>query len=158
LSAVILDSGPIGLIAYAKVLPQAASCVRWLLSLMDAGIEIYIPEIADYEVRRELLRGGLSAGLARLDTLLVTSGVTYVPLTTAAMREAARLWAETRRRGTPTADPKALDGDAILAAQARLLGFDRDEFVVATTNVGHLSLFVPAAEWPAINATALRGR
>ena len=150
MSAVILDAGPIGLIAYARVSPQASACVRWLLSLLGAGIEVYVPEIADYEVRRELLRGGLLAGLARLDALLATSGVTYVPLSTGAMREAARLWADARRRGTPTADPKALDGDAILAAQARLLGFDRHEYVVATTNVGHLALFVPAESWSTI--------
>ena len=145
--AVVLDSGPIGLLAYAKVAQPAAACVRWLTTLLATGVGIYLPEMADYEVRRELLRGGLSAGLARLDALADTSGITYLPLSTAAMREAALLWAEARRQGTPTADPKALDGDAILAAQVRLLGFDVDEVVVATTNVGHLGLFVNAARW-----------
>ena len=151
--AVVLDASPLGLIAYAKASPVAADCVRWLTAFLDAGVSIYVPEIADYEVRRELLRGGLSAGLARLDALIATSGITYVPLSTAAMREAARLWADARRRGRPTADPKALDGDAILAAQARLLGFESDEFVVATSNVGHLGLWVPAEPWATIRPT-----
>jgi predicted nucleic acid-binding protein len=151
--AVVLDAAPLGLLAYAKVAPGAADCVRWLVTLLDAGARVYVPEVADYEVRRELLRGGLAAGLARLDALIETSGIAYLPLSTAAMREAARLWADARRRGKPTADPKALDGDAILAAQARLLGFDDNEFVVATSNVGHLSLWVPAARWATIRPT-----
>ncbi len=80
--------------------------------------------------------------MARLDAFGQT--LEYLPLTTVAMRRAAELWAEARRRGTPTADPHALDGDVILAAQALTLGI---EVVVATTNVGHLGRFVAAAEW-----------
>lgn len=47
----------------------------------------------------------------------------------------------------PTADPRALDGDVILAAQASLLLSQGDEVVVATTNVGHLAQFIDAREW-----------
>jgi hypothetical protein len=148
--AVVLDSGPVGLLAYAQASSVAERCGRWLMSLLAAGTQVYLPKIADYEVRRELLRAGLAAALARLDALSATSGITYVPLSTSSMRVAAHHWADARRRGRPTADPKALDADAILAAQARLLGFDDDEFVVATTNVGHLALFVPAADWTTI--------
>lgn len=61
--------------------------------------------------------------------------------------KAAQLWAEARRRGRPTADPKALDGDVILAAQATLVAEEGNEVIVATTNVGHLSQFVDAREW-----------
>ena len=42
------------------------------------------------------------------------------------------------------ADP-ALDGDVILAAQAATL--DRARVIDATTNVRHLSRFVPAKLW-----------
>ena len=52
------------------------------------------------------------------------------------------LWAETRRRGRPTADAQALDGDVILAAQTLAIGGR-----VATENVGHLALFVEAYDW-----------
>lgn len=72
----------------------------------------------------------------------------YAPLTTEVMLKAAELWAEARRRGQPTADPKELDGDVILAAQALQAGA-----VVATDNVGHLSLFVEAKSWREIAVT-----
>lgn len=73
-------------------------------------------------------------------------------MTTDAMRLAAEYWALVRRKGIPTAHPEALDGDAILAAQAFLVGRDAGTgaggVVIATENVGHLSRFpVPAELW-----------
>jgi predicted nucleic acid-binding protein len=59
-----------------------------------------------------------------------------------AMLKAADLWAQARKNGLPTADPKALDGDAILAAQALEVNG-----IVATDNVGHLARFVTARTW-----------
>jgi len=119
------------------------ACKRWLLALAERGVRIGIPEIADYEVRRELLRAGKIRGIERLDALLET--FEYLPLSTAVMRDAALLWADVRKRGQPTADPKALDADVILAAQARRM--DAAEVVVATTNVQHLSRLVDAKPW-----------
>jgi predicted nucleic acid-binding protein len=58
------------------------------------------------------------------------------------MRRAAELWADVRRRGQPTADPRSLDADVILSAQAEGVGG-----IVATENVSHLSRFVDAREW-----------
>ena len=52
--------------------------------------------------------------------------------------------------GTPTADVHALDIDVILAAQVLSSGMDLSSTVVATSNVKHLSLFVPVAEWSSI--------
>jgi predicted nucleic acid-binding protein len=63
-------------------------------------------------------------------------------LDTPTMRRAAELWALARQRGTPTADPKEIDADVILAAQA-----ERAQAVVATDNVGHLGRFVAAKHW-----------
>jgi hypothetical protein len=60
-------------------------------------------------------------GLTRLDGLARL--LEYLPLTTAAMRQAAVFWAQGRQQGQPTADDKALDGDVILAAQAMTLGW-----------------------------------
>lgn len=66
------------------------------------------------------------------------------------MRRAAELWADLRRKGRPTADPAALDGDVILAAQALTTGLSPERVVVATTNPGHLSLMVQAEHWEKI--------
>ena len=102
-----------------------------------------VPEIADYEVRRELIRAGRTKGIERLDALI--SEVEYLAITTATMRRAATFWAEARQQGRPTAADPALDGDVILAAQAATLG--RAGTIVATTNVRHLTRFVPAKLW-----------
>jgi len=59
----------------------------------------------------------------------------------------AQLWAQARRRGRPTADPKALDADVILAAQPISVANEGHELIIATTNVGHLSQFVDARQW-----------
>jgi hypothetical protein len=64
-----------------------------------------------------------------------------------ALRLAAKLWAQARNAGIPTADPKELDCDVLIAAQALSLDVSPAELVIATTNVGHLARFVPAALW-----------
>jgi predicted nucleic acid-binding protein len=120
-------------------------CKLWLDNLPLKGYEVMLPEIADYELRRELLRVGKVTGIRRLDQL--KSAITYRPITTEVMLKAAELWAEARKRGRPTADPKELDGDVILAAQAALVADEGNEVIIATTNMGHLSQFVDAREW-----------
>ena len=72
----------------------------------------------------------------------------YLPLTTPVMRDAARLWADARNAGRPTAHPHALDGDVILAAQARSAqaAYGR-ETVVVTANVTHLARYTDARLW-----------
>ncbi len=63
---VMLDTGPLGMISHPR---PAAAVVTWFAELAAAGDEIVIPEIADYEVRRELLRAGKQKGVERLDEL-----------------------------------------------------------------------------------------
>ena len=109
---------------------------------------VILSEIADYEVRRELIRAGKENGLKKLDKF--KNVLLYRPLTTEVMLLAAQLWADARKRGRPTAEPNALDGDAILAAQAILEANPGNEVVIATTNVGHLSQFVDARDWRSI--------
>jgi predicted nucleic acid-binding protein len=108
-----------------------------------ADIRVLVPEIADYEVRRELLRANKAQGIAQLDALARL--LEYLPITTVAMRRAAMFWAQARQLGQPTAGDKTLDADMILAAQAVTLG--TPDVVIATTNVGHLARFAPAALW-----------
>lgn len=144
---VLLDSGPLGLVTNPKRSPQSAACAEWLQSMVDRGTRLLVPEIADYEVRRELLRAGKTSGLARLDAL--SNLLEYLPITTAAMRQAASLWARARQEGQPTAGDKTIDGDMILAGQAVALG--ESDLIIATTNIGHLSRFVPADVWQNID-------
>jgi len=133
----MLDTGPLGKAVHPRAHREFAA---WLQQRLSSGDTTIIPEIADYEVRRNLLLEGLTISVARLDQL---KGVlTYQPLNTEAMLRAAQWWADARKQGRPTADPNELDCDVILAAQAQQAGA-----IVATENVGHLSLFVEAKRW-----------
>lgn len=134
---VILDTGPLGKIAHPRRHPEVAG---WFDHLLAAGFTVILPEIADYEVRRDLLLAGLAPSIRRLDRLKQV--LVYAPLTTSSMLRAAEFWATARKTGQPTADPHALDGDVILAAQA-----EEADAIVATDNVRHLSRFVDAREW-----------
>ncbi len=145
---ILLDSGPLGLITNPKASPENESCRLWLRNLLSRNIEVIIPEITDYEVRRELLRAKKLKGITRLDALKNT--LRYLAIGTQTMLKAAEFWSQARQMGRPTASNDALDGDAILAAQAALLENDDNQVIVATTNVKHLSLFVDAREWKSI--------
>jgi predicted nucleic acid-binding protein len=140
---ILLDAGPLGLLSNPNRRGQTLACRRWLQALTAAGRRILVPEIADYEVRRELLRANKVKGLTRLDALAAQLG--YLPLTTPAMRRAAELWAQARQQGRPTAADNTIDGDMILAAQALTLG--TPDVIIATTNIGHLTRFVTADLW-----------
>jgi predicted nucleic acid-binding protein len=142
---ILLDAGPLGMVTNPKATGVPLACQLWLKSLLRRGEKIAIPEISDYEVRRELLRAGLLRSLHRLDNL--KQALSYIPIQTETMLLAAELWAEVRKAGQPTADPKALDGDVILSAQARLLSNETTEVIIATTNVAHLSRFTTALDW-----------
>jgi hypothetical protein len=63
---ILLDSGPLGLLTNPKGSSETRECNLWLARLLQRGIEVKIPEIADYEVRRELLRADKHQGLKRL--------------------------------------------------------------------------------------------
>ena len=143
---VLLDTGPLGLVTHPNAATTNAEAAGWLRELVTAGVAVRVPEICDYELRRELLRAGKTRSVMVLDRYKTTLG--YVPITTDAMLRAAAFWSDVRRQGKPTAPDLALDADVILAGQAATLSAGgEDEVVVATTNVGHLSRFVAAEEW-----------
>src|SRR5947209_4476592 len=121
--AVVLDAGPLGLLCHRKGVSIADDCRVWFRSHLSRGTSFFIPEIIDYEVRRELLRMNKLVSISRLDALHETASDTYMPLTTIAIRRAASLWAEARRTGHPTADPKEIDSDVIMAAQVLTTSF-----------------------------------
>lgn len=147
---ILLDAGPLGRVTGDIRSERVRLMVEWVEATLTAGHRVLVPAISDYEVRRELERAEKRAGLARLDAFNSAEPDRFLPLTEAALRRAATLWAQARHRGTPTADPRELDGDVILAAQALTLGVPTSDFVIATTNVGHLAQFVPAETWETI--------
>lgn len=142
---ILLDTGPLGLLANPKETEPTLRCQAWLQRTVEAGTDVLVPEIADYELRRELIRAGRSKGIDRLDELGFRIG--YLLIDTEVWRRAAELWARARTLGVPTADAKGLDGDVILAAQAQLVAEGGFEVMVATTNVGHLGRYIDARSW-----------
>jgi predicted nucleic acid-binding protein len=144
---VVLDAGPVGLGGKAPGLPEAARFHAWVRALLAQGDLVAVPEIARYEVRRELFRMRASSALRRLDHLHPT--LAFLPITGPVMDIASELWAHVRQGGMTTAPDDALDADAILAAQALVAAESGDEVIIATTNVEHLARFpgVDARDW-----------
>lgn len=147
---IILDAGVIGLLCSsprtASGVARLRACRAWYDALDD---DVAIPDVADFEVRRELVRLDAHARLARLDDLYYGSAV---EVSRDAWAKAAEFWAVVRKAGIPTASPDALDADAILAGVAITIGAAGEEVVIATTNVRHLARFpgVDAREWSTI--------
>jgi predicted nucleic acid-binding protein len=147
IQAVFLDTGPLGLLTKPARAAEVFAIQQWAARLRRAGVDLYVPEIADYEVRRELMRAGKKTGLARLDAFLAAQPDRLVVITTTAIRRAAELWAEARNKGYATAHPLALDGDVLVAAAALTFGLPAGAYMVATDNLRHLARYVAADEW-----------
>lgn len=141
-----LDSGPLGLLTHPQRSVEVLAVSEWLSGCLLTGSRIIVPAIVYYELKRELLRAKKNFSVARLDAFVRASPGRYLPLSDEALRLAAGLWARSRQEGQPTADPKSLDIDVILAAQA-LAYAAGSEVTVATTNPKHLAQFVPAKNW-----------
>ena len=86
-TVVLLDTGVLGLLTNSKAALAGDQCSQWLVAISLKGFEIRVPEIADYEIRRELLRIDKVKGIKRLDELASVLG--YIPLTTQTMLIAA---------------------------------------------------------------------
>jgi hypothetical protein len=148
ITAVFLDTSPLGLVTQrAGKNHEADACRAWVENLLLQGVNVFVPEIADYEIRREMSRQNNTEGIARLDTFSASGAGSYLPISTPAMRRAADLWGQARSRGIVTADPHALDGDVILCAQALTLALPSGSWVIATSNIAHLSHYAPADIW-----------
>jgi predicted nucleic acid-binding protein len=143
---ILLDSGPLGLATNPNTNPVNQACLRWVLQQAKAGSTIVIPEIIDFELRRELLRAKKTQGLERLEQF--SSRFLYLPINTNAMRLAAQAWAEARQQGKPTAPDLALDADMILVGQ--YLSLAAENAIIATTNPKHLVDFAKAVLWTEI--------
>lgn len=143
---IVLDTFPASSVAKrpGKEPSLLDQCRDWVDACEAAGHRVLVPAISYYEVLRELELRQAASQIARLKAFCLQPR-RFVPLTTAHLEEAARLWGQTRRDGQPLADPKALDCDVIPAAQALSLGIP--ELVIATTNPAHLSRYATADVW-----------
>lgn len=92
---ILLDSSPLSALRLPMRSVGVIAIREWSRSCLAAGHHIYVPEVIDYELRRELLRADKTASIQRLDTLKTT--FRYLPLTTMAMLRAAELWAASRQ-------------------------------------------------------------
>jgi predicted nucleic acid-binding protein len=149
---IVLDTFPVSSVCKrpGRTPTELDRCFQWIEECEDVGHSVLIPAIAYYEVLREIERRKADFQRDRLKAFCLQPH-RFVPCTTEHLEEAARLWGEARRSGYPTADPQALDCDVILAAQARSLGMPSSDYVIATSNVGHLTQFVPANLWTNID-------
>jgi len=126
---VLLDSKPLGMITNPTASPETDECNEWLEGLLSKGIAVVVPEIIDYELRRELIRLDRPKSIARLDSLAAYIG--YLRLNSETYLIAAALWAKVRNEGKGTAGPQRLDIDCILAAQARQVSGGREQTRIA---------------------------
>jgi predicted nucleic acid-binding protein len=128
---IILDTGTLGLLSHPRARPDALACRQWAQARLAAGARVIVPGIADYELRRELIRAGKTAGLRRLDA--ARTGFEFDSITQDALDKAAELWAVVRNAGLATAspggprrrrDPRGANGPG---GQYGRCGHDRDE-------------------------------
>ena len=139
----VLDSAPLSVFCDEPKKARTAQARRWAyITTNETEHKIVVPEIVDYELRRELLRKNRIGSLRRLDQL--SSLALYLPITTSIMRRAAELWAIARQQGKPTAADEALDADMILLALAASLD---EDYRILTTNVNHLNMTGHALHW-----------
>jgi len=143
----LLDTGVLGMVCHPKKHEPLARWFKNTLEDPEGRVQILLPAISDYELRRKLLhlsiykkRSEAQESLARLDDLVEV--LEFLPLDTETMWRAAGIWADARGQGQGTSAENTLDGDVILAAQA-----EAARGVVVTTNTKHLSRFVPAHHW-----------
>ena len=99
------------------------NCQDWLYGLLARSIYVVSSDICDYEVRRGLILTSITKtkrqGLSKLDSLHQI--IDFLPVSQDILKKAAQLWAETRRKGQPTAELKNIDVDVIIGATCQLL-------------------------------------
>jgi predicted nucleic acid-binding protein len=146
---ICLDSGPLGLACSNPKNPDVIKIGTWLrLWQVEENTIVILPEIIDYELRRELLLQGFGDSVSLLDQL--RKALNYVLLRDNVLDRAAGLWADLRRRGLPTTHDHRLDVDVILAAQALDYTGHGDELIIATSDPGDLNrLGVITCYWDA---------
>lgn len=143
-----LDSGVLGGITNPNPKSQTTrDMIAWALRLRASGHTLLIPAVADYEVRRELIRNRNRASIAELDNVRTDTGNIHLPLTDRALLRAAQLWADVLNEGKPPTNDLAIDGDVLIMAQILDANFPEGAYIVATDNLRHFQGRVPADLW-----------
>jgi len=139
----VIDSGLLGEIIKRH---PSADVTRWIEFMVENEIVLRIPEIIDYEIRRELilqdLKGNSEArkSLSKLNRYRQTNRL--IPLEPSiTFTDACELWANLRFNSQPTADIKNIDVDVILVTQALSIKKDFDEIIIVTGNLSDLRRF-----------------
>jgi predicted nucleic acid-binding protein len=144
----LLDSNVLARFVRPEVAENKSVAEAILRLIEDPRVEVFVPAIVDYEFRRKLLhlseyrhqgRKWARDALIVLDSLAI---INYLPLTTEALKLAARLWAQTRGEGRQRCSEDRLDVDVILAAQAQQVGGQ-----VVTMNEKHFLDLVEVFDW-----------
>jgi predicted nucleic acid-binding protein len=144
---VILDSGVLHTLISTSKVKEVTDCQDWFYYLLSRSALIVTSAICNYEVKRELIRRNKVQEINNLNQLKTL--IELLPVDEPTLELAAKLWAEARNKGMPTADDLSLDVDVIICAQYQLLAeeYPGRYIVIATTNVKHLSRFAEAKEW-----------
>lgn len=144
---VILDSGVLHTLISTSKVKEVTDCQDWFYYLLSRSALVVTSAICNYEVKRELIRRKKVQEINNLNQLKAL--IDFLPVDEPTLELAAKLWAEARNKGLPTADDLSLDADVIICAQYKLLAeeYPGRYVVIATTNVKHLSRFTEAKEW-----------
>lgn len=138
-----MDSGPLNEI----IKPQPSTdVIRWLRFIDKNRIAVRVPEIIDYELRREIVlqylvgKNDSSKSINRLNKYRKTER--FIPINpSVTLTDACEIWAELRYIGQGTSDVKNIDVDVILAAQALSMKKDFDEVIIVTGNLSDICRF-----------------
>ena len=57
------------MVTHPRASKENLDCASWLTDLLRQDVQVVIPEISNYELRRELLRAEKTESLNRLDQL-----------------------------------------------------------------------------------------
>ena len=85
MTIISLDSGPLSLVTQRRGTAEGDACKQWLADHLALGTRVVVPEIVEYELRRELLRARKTAGVQRLEAFIAAEADRLIPLKRSAM-------------------------------------------------------------------------
>lgn len=138
---VLLDQKPLSLATYPNA-SDRAEIETWIANLINAGVDVKVASVSEYELRRELIRSGKLESVKRLDEFIEAFG--YVECSRSIWQSAAQTWADARNSYAKGSKDEKLDADKILCGHALE---HCDKCIVATENLKHFTPHVCAKPW-----------